>query len=52
MMKNREWHKDFSEIPGLQKAGYRHRDSGVAVPAFHFLPAMFDSSAKSPLCTG
>jgi len=27
MMKNRDWHKDFSEIPGLQKAGYRHRDS-------------------------
>jgi len=34
MMKNREWHKDFSEIPGLQKAGYRHRDSGVASPRF------------------
>jgi len=32
MMKNRDWHKDFSEIPGLQKAGYRHRDSGVASP--------------------
>jgi len=27
-------HKDFSEIPGLQKAGYRHRDSGVASPRF------------------
>jgi len=34
MMKNRDWHKDFSEIPGLQKAGYRHRDSGVASPRF------------------
>jgi len=34
MMKNRDWHKDFSEIPGLQKAGYRHRDSGVASPPF------------------
>jgi len=34
MMKNRDWHKDFSEIPGLQKAGYRHRDSGVARPRF------------------
>jgi len=32
MMKNRDWHKDFSEIPGLQKAGYRHRDSGAALP--------------------
>jgi len=34
MMKNRDWHKDFSEIPGLQKAGHRHRDSGVASPRF------------------
>jgi len=34
MMKNRDWHKDFSRIPGLQKAGYRHRDSGVASPRF------------------
>jgi len=34
MMKNRDWHKDFSEIPGLQKAGYRHCDS--------VLPAMFE----------
>jgi len=34
MMKNRDWHKDFSKIPGLQKAGYRHRDSGVASPRF------------------
>jgi len=34
MMKNRDWHKDISEIPGLQKAGYRHRDSGVASPRF------------------
>jgi len=34
MMKNRDWHKDFSEIPELQKAGYRHRDSGVASPCF------------------
>jgi len=34
MMKNRDWHKDFSEIPGLQKAGYRHRGSGVASPPF------------------
>jgi len=34
MMKNRDWHKDSSEIPGLQKAGYRHRDSGVASPRF------------------
>jgi len=31
---HRDWHKDFSEIPGLQKAGYRHRDSGVASPRF------------------
>jgi len=57
MIKNRDWHKDFHEIPGLQKAGYRHRDSGVAsprflhinteknlclYPAFHFLPVMFE----------
>jgi len=34
MMKNSDWHKDFSKIPGLQKAGYRHRDSGVASPRF------------------
>jgi len=36
MMKNTDWHKDFSEIPGLQKAGYRHRDSSVASPRFFF----------------
>jgi len=34
MIKNRDWHKDYSEIPGLQKAGHRHRDSGVASPRF------------------
>jgi len=34
MMKNRDWHKDFYKIPGLQKAGCRHRDSGVASPRF------------------
>jgi len=34
MMKNRDRHKDISENPGLQKAGYRHRDIGVASPRF------------------
>jgi len=47
MMKNRDRHKDFSEIPGLQKAGYRHRDSGVNTEKNLCLYLLFISY---PLC--